>query len=210
VARHYPDEREGDGDERSLQAPDGVEQRDVRAGGGDEEEAEGDAAGLEVLPQRVGDVGPPNRPRHPHDRRAPASPVRVHPVVAVAVVVVVVMAVVVVVMVVVTMAVAAVRAGGEEQGRAGGEEERRAAGEGEGFGRGAAAAEVREGRGPREAEEVRGRRDRGGDRGGGGGGGEELHRGGRRAAARGKAEMGLEIDRFGEAVDAAAACWCWW
>jgi hypothetical protein len=162
----HPDEREGYGDERGRQAPDGVEQRDVRAGGGDEEEAEGDAADLKVLPQRVGDVGPPDRPRHPHDRRAPASPVHVDPVVAVAVVVVV-MAVVVVMMVMVVMAVAvavtAVRAGGKEQGRARGEGERRPAGEAEGFGRGAAPAEVREGRWPREAEQVRGRLDRRGD-----------------------------------------------
>lgn len=122
----------------------------MRADGGDEEEAEGDAADLEVLPQRVGDVGPPDRPRQPHDRRAPASPVQVNLVVPVAVAVVVVMAVVMV-----AVAVPAVCAGGEEQGRARGEEEMRAACQDEGFGRGAAAAEVREGRWPREAEEVR-------------------------------------------------------
>lgn len=54
----------------------------MRAGGGDQEEPERDAAGLEVLPQRVGDVGPPDRPRHPHDRGA--SAVHVHLVVPVA------------------------------------------------------------------------------------------------------------------------------
>ena len=100
----------------------------MRAGGGDEEEAEGDAADLEVLPQRVGDVGPPDRPRHPHDHRAPASPVHVDPVVAVAVVVMAVVVVVVMMMVAVAVAVTAVRAGGEEQGRARGEGERRPAG----------------------------------------------------------------------------------
>lgn len=89
----------------------------MRAGRGGEEEAEGDAAELEVLPQRVGKVGPADRPRQPHDGRTPACPVHVHLVVTVAVpvVVMVVMAVPVVVMVVVVaVAVAAVRAWGEE------------------------------------------------------------------------------------------------
>jgi hypothetical protein len=148
----------------------------VRANGGDQEEAEGDAADLQVLSQRVGDVGPTNRLRHPHDRGAPTSTLHVHPVVVVMVMVVVVMAV----------AVAAVSAGREEQG-APRDEERRSGGQSEGFGRGAAAAEVGEGRGPREAEEVRGRRHRRGDR---GGGREELHRGaggwGRKEIASGR------------------------
>lgn len=120
-----PDKREGDGDERGRQAPDRVEQRDVRADGGHQEKAEGDAAELQVLPQRVGDVGPPDRPRHPHDRRAPASPLHVHPAVAVAVSMVpVAMAVPMPVVIVVVMVVVAVGAGGEEQGAARGEEER--------------------------------------------------------------------------------------
>lgn len=106
-----PDKREGDGDECSLQTADGVERRDVRAGGSDKEEAEGDAAELQVLPQRVGDVGPPDRPRHPHDRRAPASPVHVHPMVGVPMPV----AMVVVVVAVAVVMVAAVAAGGEGQ-----------------------------------------------------------------------------------------------
>jgi hypothetical protein len=74
-----------------------------------------------VLPQRVGDVGPPDRPRHPHDRRAAASPAHLRPAVAVPVPVVPVsMMRVPVVMVVVV----AVGAGGEEKGAARGEEER--------------------------------------------------------------------------------------
>lgn len=83
----------------------------MRAGGSDKEEAEGDAAELQVLPQRVGDVGPPDRPRHPHDRRAPASPVHVHPMVGVPMPV----AMVVVVVAVAVVMVAAVGAGGEGQ-----------------------------------------------------------------------------------------------
>lgn len=56
----------------------------------------------------------------------------------------------------------------------------------------AAAAEVGEGRGPREAEEVRGGRRRRGGGGGGGGGGEELHRrtGRRRGVERWKVGEG--------------------
>jgi hypothetical protein len=120
----------------------------VRASSGDEEEAEGDAAEVEVLPQRVGDVGPADRPRHPHDRRAPASPVHVHLVVTVTVAVAVV----------VPVTVAAVRAWGGEKGGSRDEGERQSGREREGSGRGAAAEELREGLGPREAEEVRGRR----------------------------------------------------
>lgn len=89
----------------------------MRAGGSDKEEAEGDAAELQVLPQRIGDVGPPDRPRHPHDRRAPASPVHVHPMVGVPMPMPVAMVVVVVVVAVaVVVVVAAVGAGGEGQG----------------------------------------------------------------------------------------------
>lgn len=128
----------------------------MRASSGDEEEAEGDAAEVEVLPQRVGDVGPADRPRHPHDRRAPASPVHVHLVVTVTVAVAVV--VMVVMAVVVPVTVAAVRAWGGEKGGSRDEGERQSGREREGSGRGAAAEELREGLGPREAEEVRGRR----------------------------------------------------
>lgn len=93
----------------------------MRADGGHQEKAKGDAAELQMLPQRVSDVGPPDRPRHPHDRRAPASPVHFDPVVAVAVSMV---AVAVAVAVPVPVVVVAVGAGGEEQGAARGEEER--------------------------------------------------------------------------------------
>jgi hypothetical protein len=87
----------------------------VRAGGGDEEEPERDAAaGMEVLPQRIGGVGPPDRPRHPHDRGAT---VHAHLVVTVAAAVAVTIMVVHVVVVAADVAdMAAVRAGGEEQG----------------------------------------------------------------------------------------------
>ncbi|TVU08613.1 hypothetical protein EJB05_42022, partial [Eragrostis curvula] len=172
---HYPDEREGDGVEHGRQEPDGAERSDVRAGGDDQKETERDAADLEAVPQRVGDVGPPDRPRHPHDRGAPASAVRVHLVVVVTVavavpVVVVVVAVVVMMMavLVVAAAMAAVRAGGEEQ-RATREEERLFGYLGEGFGRrgAAATAEVRERQRAREAEEMRGRPHRFLDGGGG-------------------------------------------
>lgn len=122
-----PDKRKRDGDESGRQTPDRVEQRDVRAEGGHEEEAEGDAADLQVLPQRVGDVGPPDRPREPHDRRAPASAVRFRPAVPVPVPVVRVAVVMVMVVVVVVVAVGA---GGEGEGAARGEEERGFGGQG--------------------------------------------------------------------------------
>lgn len=83
----------------------------MRADGGHEEKAEGDAADLQVLPQRVGDGSPPDRPREPHDRRTPAPLAHAHPVVAVAVSMVPVAVVVMVVVV-------AVGAWGEEQGAA--------------------------------------------------------------------------------------------
>jgi hypothetical protein len=80
----------------------------VRAGGGNQEEAEGDAAELQVLPQRVGDVRPTDRLRHPHDRRAPATPVHLRPMMMTVPVAMVV--------VVVAVVVIAVGAGGEGQG----------------------------------------------------------------------------------------------
>jgi hypothetical protein len=80
----------------------------VRAGGGNQEEAEGDAAELQVLPQRVGDVRPTDRLRHPHDRRAPATPVHLRPMMRTVPVAMVV--------VVVAVVVIAVGAGGEGQG----------------------------------------------------------------------------------------------
>ena len=90
----------------------------MRADSGHQEEAKGDAADLQVLPQRVGDVGPPDRPRQPHDRRAPARSVHFHPVVAVPVPVSMVPVAVVVVVVM------AVGAGREWKGARRGEEER--------------------------------------------------------------------------------------
>lgn len=80
----------------------------MRAGGGNQEEAEGDAAELQVLPQRVGDVRPTDRLRHPHDRRAPATPVHLRPMMMTVPVAMVV--------VVVAVVVIAVGAGGEGQG----------------------------------------------------------------------------------------------
>lgn len=136
---HYPDERVGDGNERGLQAPDGVERRDVRAGGGHQEDPERGAADLDAIPQRVGHAGQPDRPRRPHHHRAAARP---GPMVTVAVAVVMVRVV----------AVAAVRAGDEEHGPARGVERRSSGGQGEEPGRGTAAVvEVREGW---EAEEA--------------------------------------------------------
>ena len=105
----------------------------MQAGGGRQEEPERDAADLDALPQRVGHAGQPDRPRHPHDRRAPACPVHVQPAVTVAAVPMLLLLVVV--------AAAAVRARGEEQGCAC-EVERRSWGKGEELGPG-----LREGRG---------------------------------------------------------------
>ncbi|RCV22858.1 hypothetical protein SETIT_4G252900v2 [Setaria italica] len=181
----------GDGDERGLQAPDGVEHCDVRAGGGHQEEPERGAADLDALPQRFGHAGQPDRPCRPHHRRAPARPVHVRSVVTMAVAVVT-MAVVV--------AAAPVRAGGEEHGSAR-VEEQRSRGQGEEIGRGAAAvAEVREGW-EWEAEEARGRRHRrSGDRGEWRGCGNELHCGGglRLVAEKEGGERSTERDRVGE------------
>ena len=76
MGQRYPDERTGDGDERRLHEPAGAgaERQDVRACGGHQEEPERDAAAdVEVLPQRVGHAGQPDRPRRPHDRCAPAA-----------------------------------------------------------------------------------------------------------------------------------------
>lgn len=90
----------------------------MRARGGDQEEADGDAADLQVLAQRVRDVGPPDRPRHAHDRRAPAScSVAVHAHLVAIVVEVVAVAVAVVVI--------AVGAGREGQRATRAEERRR-------------------------------------------------------------------------------------
>lgn len=83
----------------------------MRAGGGNQEEAEGDAAELQVLPQRVGDVRPTDRLRHPHDRRAPATPVHLRPMMMIVPVSMVAVAMVVVVVAVVVIAVGAGREG---------------------------------------------------------------------------------------------------
>ncbi|KAG8074824.1 hypothetical protein GUJ93_ZPchr0006g42863 [Zizania palustris] len=93
----------------------------MRASGGEHEEADGDAADLQVLPQCVRDVGPPDRPRHLHDRRAPASSVLLV-VVPVAMMMVVVVAMAVAVVVVVMIAVGSGREGQRAMMR---EEERR-------------------------------------------------------------------------------------
>ena len=106
----------------------------MQAGGGRQEEPERDAADLDALPQRVGHAGQPDRPRRPHDRRAPACPVHVHPAP-------VTVAAVPMLLLVVVVAAAAVRARGEEQGCAC-EVERRSWGKGEELGPG-----LREGRG---------------------------------------------------------------